>query len=121
MIINNKVVKEIVEKTNVKEKEVNLILEAVSKRLDSHIKTYDTNAFRVQYLGKFIVKPFRLWAINNREQVKEMKIKNIKKYRPKITPTDDEDYVMVVYRKNTAIILKKNIGHLIKQIDLENN
>lgn len=121
MIINNKVIKEIVEKTNVKEKEVELILEAVAKRLAYHIKTYNDNAFRIQYLGKFMAKPFRVWAMNNREQVKVEKLKNIKKYRPKITPTDDEDYVMVVYRKNTAIILKQNINHLIRQIDLEND
>lgn len=104
MEINNKVAEQIAKKFNIPKKEVELILQAVAKHLTVTIKEYDLKPFRIHFLGKFMAKPYRIYAINNRKEEKIQRIKNIQKYRPVIKET--EDGYIISYRKNNIKIKK---------------
>lgn len=116
-IINEEVIKEISNRCNVPEKEIRLILDCMTKKLTYHIESFNPIPFRIKYLGKIEAKPFRIYALNNKETLKQNREKEIQdKYRPKITKLED-GHIMVSYRKNVAFIMEENLENLIKEID----
>lgn len=120
-IINKSVAKKVAKDFGYKEVEVNKILEAFSNTLRVHIETMDLRPFHISYFGKIKVKPFRLFALNNKETIARRRRYGLPLMKdiPFVTELGN-GYIRVEYKREVAILHQDTLSEFIKSIKEKN-
>lgn len=120
--INDKAIDKVAKDMGYPNREVKKVIDLIASELTLHISSVNLLPFMLPYFGKFRVKPFRMFAVNNADRLRK-----IRKYgidlmkpveRPKIIDLGN-GFIRVEYRDQMVILYNTKLDEYLNTLNNE--